>query len=336
MKPRFSLQNTAAPSFLWPGTIAENCARLATTVPEVGLLFFETRSCLEYTDDDLPLSLAELGLRYHVHLPLDLPWAEGAEAVLETVHKLLAKCAFLQPWAAVLHPPLTVNLFSRPVHPVLVDSKLPHRPRTIKPLRNENKKLCQDAWQRLDERCLARSDSRSCQNGVNQPQYFRRLDENKFTLHPPLGLVCPKKENRVVTTLALEHLRRFLTLWVREKPTAKLLLENIQGNDLTAAWPLIRSFSAGICLDLGHLLAFGQETDKLPGLWPHVGLVHLSAPGPAGEHLSLRFLDQQGRERLCSILTQVEPDCVLMPEVFNSEDFLDSLAALREWGMLCR
>lgn len=256
MKPSFSLQNTAAPSFLWPGTIADNCARLATMVPEVGLLFFETRSCLEYTDDDLPLSLAELGLRYHVHLPLDLPWAEGAEAVWETVHKLLAKCAFLHPWAAVLHP--------------------------------------------------------------------------------PLGLVCPKKENRVVTTLALEHLRRFLTLWVREKPVAKLLLENIRGNDLTTAWPLIRSFSAGICLDLGHLLAFGQETDKLPGLWPHVGLVHLSAPGPAGEHLSLRFLDQQGRERLCGILTQVEPDCVLMPEVFNSEDFLDSLAALREWGMLCR
>jgi 6-phosphogluconolactonase/glucosamine-6-phosphate isomerase/deaminase len=49
-------------------------------------------------------------------------------------------------------------------------------------LRNKNKKLRQNAWQRLDERCLARSDSRSSQNGVNQPQYFRRLDENKSTL----------------------------------------------------------------------------------------------------------------------------------------------------------
>ena len=254
MTPRFSLQNTAAPSFLWPGKVAENCARLASMVPEVGLLFFETRPCLEYTRHDLPLSLAESGLRYHVHLPLDLPWADGAEAVWAAVRGLLAKCAFLRPWAAVLHP--------------------------------------------------------------------------------PTGRVCPQQKNGVTSPLALEHLRRFLSLWAGEKPAPKLLLENIRGEDLTAAWPLIRPFNAGICLDLGHLLAFGQKTDKIPGLWPHVGMVHLSAPGPAGEHRSLKFLDPRGRERLRHILARVGPDCVLMLEVFNVEDFLDSLSALREWGML--
>jgi len=82
MKPRFSLQNTAAPLFLWPDTAAENCARLASMVSEVGLLFLETRSRLEDTHDDLPLSLAKSGLRYHVHLPLDLPWVDGARNYL--------------------------------------------------------------------------------------------------------------------------------------------------------------------------------------------------------------------------------------------------------------
>jgi len=45
-------------------------------------------------------------------------------------------------------------MFSRLVHTVLAGSKLPHRPHTIKQLHNENKRLRQDARQRLDERCL--------------------------------------------------------------------------------------------------------------------------------------------------------------------------------------
>jgi len=46
------------------------------------------------------------------------------------------------------------SMWKRLVHPVLTGSKLPRWPRTIKPLRYENKKLQWHVRQRLDERCL--------------------------------------------------------------------------------------------------------------------------------------------------------------------------------------
>ncbi|HDQ39486.1 MAG TPA: hypothetical protein ENN39_00415 [Desulfonatronum sp.] len=249
------LRTIAAPSFVWPADIAENCNRLASMVSEVGLLFFETDSCLAYTEKDLPLLLARLGLRFHVHLPLNLPWEESPEAVLEVAIALLSKCAFLKPWAVVLHPP---------------------------PIR-----------------------------------------------------VCPEPQNRITTPHACEKLRLFIALWNEARPATKLLLENIRDNDLVAAWPLIRYFGVGICLDLGHLLAFSQKTDKIPGIWPHVGMLHLSAPGPAGEHRSLRLLDQTGRKRLEGLLAQANQDCVLMLEVFSPNAFLESLTVLHDWEMAC-
>ncbi|PTN32734.1 cobamide remodeling phosphodiesterase CbiR [Desulfonatronum sp. SC1] len=106
---RFNLQHAriAGPSFVWPADVAENCRRLAPLVDEVGLLFFESEACLVYTERDLPPWLAETGLRFHAHLPLDLPWNEGPERVWEIVSGLRRKAAFLRPWAFVLHPPET-------------------------------------------------------------------------------------------------------------------------------------------------------------------------------------------------------------------------------------
>jgi hypothetical protein len=67
-------------------------------------------------------------------------------------------------------------------HSVLDGSKLPRRPRTIKPLLNKGLKFRQDVRQRLDERCLARSNSRAVQNGTNPPCYFRYWDANSSAL----------------------------------------------------------------------------------------------------------------------------------------------------------
>jgi hypothetical protein len=93
----------AAPSCVWPETAAVNCRRLARSVPEVGLYLLETASCLAYGPHDLPQKT--YGLRYHAHLPLDLPWRLGGEAVAEAVTGLLDKIAHLAPWGFVLHPP---------------------------------------------------------------------------------------------------------------------------------------------------------------------------------------------------------------------------------------
>ncbi len=100
----------AAPSYVRPGTVAENAEYLAGRVKEVALLFFETQACLDYTEADLPPGLADLPLSWHIHLPLDLPWDAGHEAVARAVAGLAAKAAFLKPRALVLHPPPTPGL----------------------------------------------------------------------------------------------------------------------------------------------------------------------------------------------------------------------------------
>lgn len=93
----------AAPSFVRPAGIAENCAFLADHVDEVGLCLFETEACLAYDGRDLPLALTELDLSYHVHLPLDLPW-ENAPHAWAAIKTLVEATAYLAPTAYVLHP----------------------------------------------------------------------------------------------------------------------------------------------------------------------------------------------------------------------------------------
>jgi hypothetical protein len=104
----------AVPSWVIPGTLAENCVFLAGKADEAGLLFLETEACLAYGGKDLPTCLAELPLRYHAHLPVDLPWADP-EKTASACAALLDKIVFLgaerrgtafSPLRAVLHPPV--------------------------------------------------------------------------------------------------------------------------------------------------------------------------------------------------------------------------------------
>lgn len=101
----------AAPSFIWPTTVGENCYCLQDYVQEVSIILFETQACLKYTEKDLPQDLSELGLSYHIHLPLDLPWDCGAKHVMQLVDRLLKKTNYLSPWAYVLHPPQNISDF---------------------------------------------------------------------------------------------------------------------------------------------------------------------------------------------------------------------------------
>ena len=235
----------AAPSFVWPDHVAGNCLRLQGIVDEVGLLFLESESCLAYTDADLPPYLQETGLRFHVHLPVDLPWGGPPRPISDIMVGLRKKAEFLDPWAFVLHPPPVAFMASR----------------------------------------------------------------NDTQFNEPLTSV--------------------LDLWLQAGARNEdLLLENVRENDLIDLWPLIQSRKLGICLDLGHLLAYGQRTHLLPGIWPHVRMVHLSAPGPHGEHRSLRDLDVRGLALLEEILRRVDSECVLMVELFDPRIFLESLDML--------
>lgn len=100
----------AAPSFVLPGSIVENVRFLTGRVEEVALCFFENAACLAYTEQELPPDLRDLPLRWHVHLPFDLPWPDDTSAAacrpaLTCVQRLLDKIAFLSPHCAVLHAP---------------------------------------------------------------------------------------------------------------------------------------------------------------------------------------------------------------------------------------
>jgi hypothetical protein len=101
----------AAPSLVQPDALDANCRALAGRVDEVCLTLYETDSCLAYSSSVLAPDLAGLPgrngapLRYHAHLPLDLPWRHGAARVAEAVVALAEKCAYLNPEFFVLHPP---------------------------------------------------------------------------------------------------------------------------------------------------------------------------------------------------------------------------------------
>lgn len=97
--------SVAAPSFVLPGTVRQNCAHLCGFFPEVALLLFETEACLAYGPEDLPGPGEFPGLTYHAHLPLDLPWDRGLDTAWGRIAALLDKVAPLSPRRLVLHPP---------------------------------------------------------------------------------------------------------------------------------------------------------------------------------------------------------------------------------------
>ena len=247
----------AAPSWVMPGSILDNCLFLDGKVDEIELLFLETASCLAYGRQDLPPDLAGLSLSFHVHLPSDLPWEEGGKKTASICLALMEKVDFLEAKKAVLHPPDNTN-----------------RTRTGK--------------------CKA----------------------------------------------ALED---FAREWERAGRAARdILLENTGENDLAGCAGMFGPEGFGLCPDLGHVLAYGQDAlvamlDELPEE-ARPGMVHCSAPGsglpgraPRGAHLPLDALDAAGLamgETICSFLS---PGGVLVAELFNWEYIERSLPVVQKW-----
>lgn len=114
----------------------------------------------------------------------------------------------------------------------------------------------------------------------------------------------------------------------------QLLVENISGRDLETHWPVIRARELGVCLDLGHMLMFGQDDFlDLPGLAGHTRMVHLNAPDPErfGRHASLRRLDARGRGLMGRLLGLAPPEGTVVLELFTARELDDSRAYLAEF-----
>ena len=94
-----------ATSWLWPKPLPENLRRIAAwklPVREVALLFYQHAQSLAYVPKDFEPGQ---GLASHAHLPMDLPWDEGPEAVWSVCSRLMTLPGCLAPWGGVLHPP---------------------------------------------------------------------------------------------------------------------------------------------------------------------------------------------------------------------------------------
>lgn len=227
----------AAPSFVIPDGVAGNSRFLADHFDEIALLFFETESCLAYTDGDLPGDLASLPVSWHVHLPLDLPWRNGLDAAWEKIAGLTAKTAYLGPRVFVLHPPT--------------------EPDMLVPLA-----------------------ARFREAGIDP---------------------------------------------------ADVLLENVEESDLVALWPEARAGGYSTCLDLGHILAYGQHSVlDLDGLWDTVRMLHVYAPSDGGRHTGLAHLDGEGLKLLRRMIDAFRGETVTL-EVFNKDELFRSVELFTDW-----
>lgn len=245
LRPARFAGRLAAPSFVLPAGVAENARFLAGKVDEVGLCFFEAQSCLNYGPQDLPPDLETLPLRWHVHLPVDLPWpaskstaAYPARAAARLAHAVLGKAAFLQPRCAVLHPP------------------------------------------------------------QGSPQVQRRL------------------------------LAGFAHHW-KNCCDIPLLLENVAHSDITCLGQgFLQDHGLGLCLDVGHLLGYGQKNLLVSTLPEQATMTHWSAPGDGDRHLPLTAFTPGQAQTAVALMQRIPATAVHMVEIFNWNRLAASLPVL--------
>ena len=242
----------AAPSFVIPAGVAENARFLAGKVDEVGLCLFETRACLNYGPQDLPPDLAALSLRWHAHLPVDLPWPQKSSATAQSAYpartaatlarQVLEKAAFLEPRCAVLHPPKGSPLVQR---------------RLLAGFAHHWKKHC----------------------------------------HVPL------------------------------------LLENVAHSDIHGLGKgFLQDHGLGLCLDVGHLLGYGQKNLLFSTLPEQASLVHWSAPGDGDRHLPLTDFTGPQMQTAADLMARFCATAVHMAEIFNWKGLADSLPVLEAFA----
>ena len=164
------------------------------------------------------------------------------------------------------------------------------------------------------------------------------LGIERVVLHPPAG-ECGGRDALL--------LGAFARVWESAgRSCADVLLENIRENDLTGLGRCFAENSFGVCLDLGHMLAYRQKTlaamvrkEEAP-VWSHAPrMAHCNAPGSGlpGEsrlsaHLPLDMLDAAGRELGEDLCRAVVPEGVLVAEFFDWQYITRSQALLTCWA----
>jgi hypothetical protein len=125
-----------------------------------------------------------------------------------------------------------------------------------------------------------------------------------------------------------ELLATFAELW-HARCAVPLLLENTDHCGLVDLTPLIVDAKFGICLDLGHMLAYGQEKIlEIPELIRRVQLAHWSAPGGADLHLPLTCLTREEKSAAQAAAAKLPGTTVHLLEIFDWNGVEESLTLL--------
>ncbi|MBB5144284.1 cobamide remodeling phosphodiesterase CbiR [Desulfovibrio intestinalis] len=242
----------AAPSFVIPANVAQNAHFLSGKVDEVGLCLFEAQGCLDYGPADLPDALARLPLRWHAHLPVDLPWPARLAADNTHPARDAARLAL-----AVLD-----------------------RIRTLVP----------------------------------------HMILQAAVLHPPEGSAAFQR--RMLTDFA-KHWHG------QQQPAPPLLLENVAHSDVICLGDaFLADHGMGLCLDVGHLLGYGQSALLHSALPSQAAMLHWSAPGNSDQHLPLTALTPAQHCTALRLMADAPPTATHMVEIFNWDGLAASLPVL--------
>lgn len=151
-----------------------------------------------------------------------------------------------------------------------------------------------------------------------------RLMDKAAYLSPRYWVLHPPTEPDMLVPLA----ERFRDTGI---DPASILLENVEESDLTVLWNEARSGGYSTCLDLGHILAYGQHSVlDLPGLWETVKMLHVYAPMKDGRHTGLGSLNDEGKRLLRTFLENFQGDTMTL-EIFNEQQIFQSLDMISRW-----
>ena len=114
---------------------------------------------------------------------------------------------------------------------------------------------------------------------------------------------------------------------------ATLWLENTGQGDLTGIWDEMTALDLGVCLDVGHMVSYGQERImSLPGFFDRVRILHVYGAESKQGHAGLEHLPDP--ELLRYILRRVRGDETLVVEIFSMKELERSLGMLKSWLLL--
>lgn len=125
-------------------------------------------------------------------------------------------------------------------------------------------------------------------------------------------------------------LKTFAALW-HTRCNVPLLLENTSSCGLVELGAVIAEAGLGLCLDLAHLSAYGQESLlEASELVARTKIAHWSAPGGADRHLPLSALTPEEISFMRSAAEKLPPGITHLLEVFDWAGVEESLTVLPE------